>query len=332
MIRFAKGYGGVLGIVLALTAVSTTIPAQAQGSYQPATQDPYLVIQSPGTTTYSSNDFPAIAPLRTTPSGSRQAAASTGDARPQYSVAAPSRPLLATQSGIQLGLQGSYYDYKEPGYGVELEGAKFGINPIGTLAFGETLFLTADLRYALGDSDYHGSGSNPDNFEDLFDLRALAGHDFLFNTVSVSPFIGFGYRRLYSDERGVTSDGSGGYRRTNQLYYLPLGITPRLRLDDHSRLAATLEGDIVLHGNQESDLSDVDPSLPDLNNKQESGYGLRGDLNYENGNWALGPFATYWHLDDSQTSCAQSSSVLICGLEPKNHTLEAGFQIRYRLL
>ena len=336
MIRFAQGCGvGAAALIVTLTGLlAAAAPVQAQGYYQPK-DDPYLVIQAPGAAapvytgpTYTAAPYPTTSTVRATSNGQPVTYAE----RPIASSPPPPRT-LATQSGIQLGLQGSYYDYKEKGEGVELEGGKFGINPIGTLALGQFAFVTADLRYALGNADYSGSGHSSGNFEDLLDLRGLVGHDFLFSPyVSASPYIGFGYRRLYSDERGTTNDGFSGYQRTNQLYYLPIGVTPRIRLDDQSRLALTLEGDVVLHGNQESDLNDVSPIYPRINNGQNSGYGLRGDLNYETGNWALGPFVTYWHLDNSVTSCGQTFAGVTCAFEPDNQTLEAGFQIRYRLL
>jgi hypothetical protein len=236
---------------------------------------------------------------------------------------------LATQSGFDLGLQISDYNYEEPSLNVKLTGPKFGVNALLTGKFGEAWFVTGDVRGAFGTSDYTGTGTQNGNFEDLWDLRALAGRDFFASTFSLSPYLGIGYRNFYSDDRGTTSVGAQGYRRENELFYIPLGIEPRFRVMEDARIATDIEYDYVISGTQTSTLSDANVGFPDVTNHQKSGYGVRGSVMWETKRWAAGPFFNYWNIDQSNTTCATGPTFGLCGYEPTNHTFEAGAQVRY---
>jgi hypothetical protein len=250
---------------------------------------------------------------------------------PQANNKAPVDKSLATTPGLDLGLQGSYYQYQEPSFGPRLEGVKAGFTARATGIFVQKYFLTGDFRYAIGPSNYKGSGTAGDKVEDLFDMRALAGRDFKSDNFGLSPFIGIGFRYLQSDDRGTTTTGASGYLRQNALLYLPLGFTPRIRIDSDTRLSSTLEGDVVVGGTQTSHLSDVNPNFPNITNHQNAGYGLRGDIMLETHSWSLGPFITYWNINQSDMVCKpiRGSALALCGTEPQNTTIEAGFQFRY---
>lgn len=260
----------------------------------------------------------------------------------QLGPPAPQPPYmgLETRSGIDLGAQASYYQYREPNQGnppsVTLSGAVFAFNPTATLTFGPGFFATGDFRYGFGPVDYRGSGSISNRWDELWELRGLIGKDLLFQNFALAPYLGFGYRDLYNDNRGITSTGAAGYRRENQLFYLPFGIKPRFHLDSVSRITSTLEYDAVLSGQQKSWLSDVGNGDPDITNQQHSGYGLRGDIMYETQRWAVGPFFNYWNIDQSSPTIFASPSSscggpLCVGTEPFNHTYEAGVQFIYHL-
>jgi hypothetical protein len=241
---------------------------------------------------------------------------------------------LATRTGFEPSIQIYDYRYREPGLGVTLDGAKFGADAKGTINFRNLFFASADLRYAVGWLDYQGSGSSSDNPDETAELRGVIGKDFLFTQWSLSPYAGIGYRHEYSDSRGSTTTGAGGYQRTNQTYYIPIGISPRTHIDTNSRLTFNLEYDLFLHGTQESDLSDVGGGDPNLKNQQHHGYGMRGEIMYETRTWSIGPFFNYWNIDQSDpqvffspgSTCGATTCV---GVEPNNHTLEAGVQARY---
>ena len=236
---------------------------------------------------------------------------------------------LATASGVDLGLQISDYQYEEPSLNVKLTGPKFGADVLLTASLGHDSFVTADIRGAFGYSDYSGSGTKTNNFEDLWDIRGLIGHDFIFQSFSLTPVVGVGYRDFYSDDRGTSSIGDQGYRRQNQLIYIPIGIEPRFRVLADARIATNFEYDYVVTGRQTSTLSDANVGFPDISNTQKSGYGLRGSIMWEQQQWAAGPFFDYWSIQQSDTVCADGTLYGLCGYEPTNHTIEGGFQVRY---
>jgi hypothetical protein len=210
----------------------------------------------------------------------------------------------------------------------------------GTLAY-QGFFGIADIGYMFGDADYSGTGTLNSTGFDSWDVRGLLGKDFnITREYSLSPYFGMGYRTLFNDIRGTTSDGSIGYRRYNQLYYLPIGVFPRTHIDTNSRLTASFEYDFLLHGNQTSYLADINAGDPNMNNGQSSGYGLRGDIMYETKTWAIGPFFNWWSIDASKQKTAIDNSSITCAgvggppcllttQEPANHTFEIGVQFKY---
>lgn len=249
---------------------------------------------------------------------------------------------LETRPGLDLDATLAYYDYQEPGDGVnptvKSNGAWFGFDALGTLTFGHGFFATADARYALGSLDYSGSGTASGDHTDSWEVRGLFGRDFIYQIFSLSPYAGVGYRTLYNDARGTTSTGASGYRRTNELYYLPIGIQPRTHIDSDARLTSSFEYDVLLRGLQFSQLSDAGGGDPDISNQQHSGYGLRGDIMYETRTWAIGPYFNYWHINDSHINWIQDNASGTCGgsppcnpgfFEPANHTIEAGVKFKY---
>ena len=160
------------------------------------------------------------------------------------------------------------------------------------------------------------------------------GKDFVFEQLngvpvdfSLAPYIGIGYRNLLNDSRGITSIGKRGYRRDSEYLYIPIGVTHRFLLDDSSRISTNIEYDQLVEGWQTSYLNDFSAQQVNIVNGQYSGYGLRGNLNYERANWSAGPFFYYWNINRSDLARGAGNSEW---LEPHNDTLEYGLQARYR--
>lgn len=234
---------------------------------------------------------------------------------------------LKTQPGAELGLTFSYYEYQEPSVDVALKGYKFGfdLSVIGSAS--ENWFIRADARYQNGETDYSGSGTQCCNADWYYELRGTLGRDFDQGTYNLSPYLGFGYRYLFSDIRGSPSTGAAGYRRSSQYAYGPVGATHRLKLQSNGRLATTLEYDFLIRGLQKSYLADTGiPGLGDVINEQPTGFGLRGSMYYEKDNWSFGPWFQYWNIDQSDTASAGTSS----GFEPENETTEIGLRLGVR--
>jgi hypothetical protein len=239
-------------------------------------------------------------------------------------------PDLKTQTGTDLGLSLSSYKYEEPGV-MSLEGAKLGLDLHVTNAWQSDTFLRGDLRSAFGSVDYNsnGTGSASGAPDWYLEARVLVGTDWSMEYSVFSPYVGLGYRYLFNDGRGISSSGAAGYRRESNYVYLPIGIDHRAALNDQSKLVYTLEYDHLLAGKQISRLSDTG-LLKDVTNTQNSGFGLKLSVIYENDNGAIGPYAHYWNIDQSNTAPLYYLNGVLygTGVEPKNNTVEFGLNIR----
>ncbi|MGE3623439.1 MAG: hypothetical protein AB7H77_06170 [Bdellovibrionales bacterium] len=242
---------------------------------------------------------------------------------------------LETRSGFEVGLSIANYRYREPGINVTTEGPLYGATFEAVTKLGQDFFLSLDTKGNVGWLDYTGSGTASGEENWILDVRGLIGKDFVFEQFSLSPYAGFGYRYLHDDARGLTSTNAAGYRRSNQLYYIPIGIHPRTHIDSNARLSATLEYDLLIQGTQKSYLSDAGFGDPDIVNLQKSGYGLRGDIMYETSWWSVGPYFNFWSINTSNQTIASSPNSTCGGTtcvwyEPYNHTVEAGVQLKLR--
>ncbi len=243
---------------------------------------------------------------------------------------------LSTLTGIELGGEVSGYRYQEHlDAGVDFmheTGTKVGLIGTATKALHSGFFGTIDARVAYSTNDYSSpvSGTQSNIPDYLGEIRLLGGKDFVENRFALSPYTGIGYRTLFNDSRGFTSNFSSGYRRDSQYLYLPAGLTSRFRATGTSRISANLEYDYLLEGWQESKLGDSLSGLPTLKNDQHRGYGLRGSVAYEWSHWGVGPFFDYWNINQSNIICGVGSVYGVCGAEPHNQTIEYGLQARYR--
>jgi len=233
---------------------------------------------------------------------------------------------LATRSGLEVGAQVARYIYDEPGI-AKLSGNRLGFVGTATLAGESGLFGKIDFRESYGRLKYEGSGTMTGVPDLIFEVRALGGFDWVGAGISLSPYLGLGYRYLYNDLTGYSSTGAGGYRRYSNYLYAPVGLTVRIALGEHWVLAPTGEVDVFILGKQKSMLSDADISLSDVTNTQKHGSGYRAYLMLENGNLAFGPWMHYWHIQDSDL---QPIGAGRRGMEPENTTREYGLEVRYR--
>jgi len=231
-----------------------------------------------------------------------------------------------TRPGVGLGVTLAGYKYEEPSVAVTLKGYKIGLDLSAIGNAGDDWFIRGDARYEIGNTDYSGSGTQCCNPDWYYELRGTVGRDFDRGTYNLSPYLGFGYRYLFNDGRGITSTGAVGYRRTSEYAYLPVGATYRLKLESVARLATTLEYDHLVKGRQTSYLTDTAiAGYGDVVNKQRTGYGIRGSMYYEKSNWSFGPWFQYWNIDRSDTASAGS----VAGFEPKNKTTEIGLRLGF---
>jgi hypothetical protein len=235
---------------------------------------------------------------------------------------------LATRRGFELGAQLAQYHYEEPSF-AQFTGSRAGI--VGAYTFPSSwnrAFLRIDGRGSYGSLKYQGSGTQ-DSVPDLIvEARGVAGMDFPSGSgVSLSPYLGVGYRHLYNDSRGYTSTNAAGYRRYSNYLYAPVGMTIRFDLGKRWVLAPTFETDIFIRGKQKSRLSDANVGFNDVTNTQKHGGGYRASLMVEKDHLAFGAWMHYWDIKDSDV---QPVGLGRSGLEPANWTRESGIEFRYR--
>ena len=220
---------------------------------------------------------------------------------------------LTTASESTLGLSAFNYKYDEPGY-MTLKANRVGLNYSVTFAPGSkwpndanSWFYKAELAYSNGKAGYTSpiSGSLNDTPNMFYEARLLTGKDIDMGSYVLSPYVGVGYRHLFSDL---------GYERISNYTTLPIGFTHKVKLADNSQLHTTLEYTHLLSGVQKVQL------IQNVNMEQKSGYGLRFSMLRRYDAWSLGPTLTYWKLDQSEVG---GLSPLY---EPKNKTLEIGLK------
>jgi hypothetical protein len=238
---------------------------------------------------------------------------------------------LATRPGWELGAQAARYRYLEPDF-AKLSGNRVGIVAAGTAVSAAGVFSRLEFRESYGRLKYEGSGTKDRVPDWILEARVVAGMDWVGRSVSLSPYLGLGYRYLYNDLRGKTSTGANGYRRESNYIYAPVGLTARFRLGDRWVLAPMLEGEVFTRGRQASKLSDAGPGVMDATNEQKGGRGHRASLMLEKDDWAVGLWTHYWHIDDSDLQCVTAvvNGVCLAGREPENYTREYGLELRYR--
>ena len=225
---------------------------------------------------------------------------------------------LATKSEKAVGLTLLSYKYDEPSY-MTLKANKMGIDFSGTYALGsqwpnpgQGLFVRGEFQTLSGKADYESpiSGSINNTPNRSTEARALLGKDFEVGGAMLAPYVGLGYRHLFSDI---------GYKRTSTYTTLPIGVTHKMRLSGQAQMHTTLEYMHLLGGEHKVNLVSQNVSL-----KQKSGYGLRLSAMYRFDTWSVGPSLTYWNMDPSEMGGAPPV------YEPKNKTYELGLKGAYR--
>jgi Outer membrane protein beta-barrel domain len=255
---------------------------------------------------------------------------------------APQPSLLLTRPGWEIGGQVSKYKYEEPGL-MNLKGERLGFVGAYTATNDVRVYSRIDLRVSYGKLDYKSvdTGESSDIPDWIGEVRAVVGRDYLVGEgLALSPYLGLGYRYLYNDLRGYSSNGAKGYRRYSEYFYAPIGLTMRIRAGSQWVVAPTVEYDAFIGGKQKTKLSDagvieaggIVGIFPTINNKQERGRGYRVSLMFEKDRWALGPWFHYWNIKDSDHVFigVNPSGQSVFLHEPPNRTREGGFEFRYR--
>lgn len=184
-------------------------------------------------------------------------------------------------------------------------------------------------RIAFGQVDYDGelSDGTPltvNNIDDyVLETRGIIGMDRLAGDALHNIYVGIGYRYLNDD----LSIHPAGYERQSNYLYLPVGYQLDFGLDEGWSWGARFEYDVFLWGEQRSYLRQADPSLPNVRNDQDEGFGYRVSVKFQHKNsdsiLIFEPFFRFWDIEDSDISLGY--------FEPANETTEFGIQIIWLL-
>jgi hypothetical protein len=225
---------------------------------------------------------------------------------------------LVTKSEKMLGLTMSSYKYDEPSY-MTLKASKVGIDFSSTYAWGsqwpslqQGWFVKGEYQVLNGKADYQSpfSGAISKTPNKALEVRALLGKDFEVGGAVFAPYVGLGYRHLYSNI---------GYERTSTYNSLPVGLIHKMSTSGLSQLHTTVEYMHLLSGMHKVKLLSQNVSL-----EQRRGYGLRLSMMHRQEAWSMGPTLTYWSMPQSEVAG------LLPVYEPQNKTLEIGFKGAYR--
>ena len=248
---------------------------------------------------------------------------------PNNNDAPATEPDLYKEYQYQISPEFSYISYSEPSVHMRERGPMFGIygaydwRPEAVQSWPiNVLHLDGDFEYGL--IDYKSPDAEVNDLNDYkVEPRLWLGRDFTpFGFTRFTPYIGLGYRYLF-DHLGQVAD-IGGYDRSSEYLYAPIGFELLNGSIDGWQLGLNVEYDIFIQGWQESYLSDLSNTYPDLNNKQNSGYGVRGSFDIikkmEHINLIFSPYIRYWNIKQSKMTTAvnSSSEISFTAYEPAN--------------
>ncbi|MBF0522509.1 MAG: autotransporter outer membrane beta-barrel domain-containing protein [Candidatus Omnitrophica bacterium] len=254
-------------------------------------------------------------------------------------LATDARAMDFKKNSFEIGPVVSYRTYKEPD-NIKETGLMYGIDAdymyhgeLGDLV--NNMMFGLEGRFSYGQVDYDGqlTDGSPyqiNNINDyLGEARAVVGQDFMLNDgMALTPFLGFGYRYLRDD----AAKDPAGYLRESNYFYSPIGAELKTVLTDDWSLGLKAEYDIFWHGVQKSHLGDAIASLNDVQNRQDSGYGMRGSVAVEKKglgmDWVVEPFIQYWNIKQSDMADVSLSGTIIGqAYEPDNKTTEYGLKV-----
>ena len=128
----------------------------------------------------------------------------------------------------------------------------------------------------------------------------------------------------YSNMRGITSVGHGGYERISTQLWLPLRWTlPTAQ-------AWELDAGVLLWGQHMSRLSQATANSEDVTNTQQKGFYLQASTAWETSGGKLLPYVRWAWIDDSEIVSAKVSGKMKLVREPRNSRVQVGLQWPFR--
>lgn len=243
---------------------------------------------------------------------------------------------LPIQISQETGLTLSDYKYSESE--MSLTAKKIGADYAITFQRNDGWFLRGQLRGAVGDADYRGSGNMGGVPDYYVESRWGIGRQISLGQHTLWPEAGLGYRYLYNDLRGVTDTGAVGYRRESRYLTARAALRYQFLIPDGTRMEAAIEHDRLIIGRQDSRMSDLEghgrwTDYPDVANYQYQGQGWRFSATYRRSNWSVGSYLHRWRIKDSDKEHIRvettSGTEYWTVWEPANNTREIGVKVAY---
>jgi hypothetical protein len=242
---------------------------------------------------------------------------------------------VRTADSQSLGLSLSSYSNNDAES--SFKALNFGVVYQGIKALTGERFVVFDADYATGPDTYSGSLGDLVIPKYYYDLKLSIGKDLVYDSYVLSPYIGLGYRFLKQSGGGLfTPTGNYFYDRQSTYNYIPVGLKRRIALADGATLETTVEYDYLISGNQYSGLSAANNAsgytgATNVNNKQNSGYGLNASLMYRRPDgWSFGPYWKYWNIDASESALRSYNSANYPTTELANTTEEFGIKALFK--
>jgi hypothetical protein len=165
---------------------------------------------------------------------------------------------------------------------------------------GETMSgkaISGGSRYQIADIEWRGQ------------IPIYYEYDELFTAV-----FGIGYRNTHM----FNGEMPGDYTRDITYLYIPVGVKLDFTRNENWKSNLRIELNLLRSGVVKTNLSDVDPSLPDVTNNQKSGTGVRvGYENIINKKYLANISALRWSIPNSDVAMVTDQGGF---LEPSNGT------------
>jgi hypothetical protein len=234
-----------------------------------------------------------------------------------------------------IGLEMAALSYKEPNV-MEENGFMCSLFYKNIFRNEYAFRLDSEARAGIGQMNYNGALSDgtplsiagiPDY---LLEIRSMAGCDLcLSGSGKIALLAGLGYRYLNDNlqEKNVY-----GYKRESNYIYSPVKVEITSSVNDESEIALAVEYDKFWAGLQKSYIGSIYPGLSNLENRQNSGYGLRCEFHYSiktaERQLDIKAFVRYWNIAQSELSAiSYNGTVFSYGMEPENNSVEYGLGI-----
>lgn len=228
---------------------------------------------------------------------------------------------------FSVGLHTGQFEYQEPGLMTDSARLKgFNIQAHLPVRNHSHALMTANYEELSGPGLYEGSlwDGTPIKSDTQNSVKTLQGvlgyQNQLDEQTLVRPFLGLGIRNLVN-----TQSGEGAYKRASTYNFMPIGIEWTKMANKDLNWGLQLEYNVFLDGKVKSHFSDVSPDYPDIESRQNLGYGYRviGKIKwtYNNLRFQLEPFYHFWKIEDSDRKKFSDDFLVF---EPANQTKLTG--------